>query len=202
MDASSARAVSTAPRARAFTLIEVLVVVAIITILMGLLVTTLPYFKKTGNIKATQGLIAGLQAALVQYHQAFDEYPPSTASDLGDTPVPDSLYTCLCGADGRGVVKVTGEGAGQATQRLEPFFTPSQDSIQKDSSGRIIIVDFWRRPIVYLNCKAYTDKQRALNSTYVDDGKCRQPTTFDLYSLGPDGKKDPDPLHVVDDITN
>ena len=51
----------------------------------------------------TRTLVDGLGAALERYYSDFDDFPPSTVSDLGDTAEEDSLYKYLCGPDGQGI---------------------------------------------------------------------------------------------------
>jgi hypothetical protein len=127
-------------------------------------------------------------------------------ADLGDASEEGSLYKYLCGPDGQGINKVMGvdnpDGSTKALKRrIEPYISPPPEAVRKDGSN-ILIVDAWNQPLVYLNCKAYTDKQRQGNPGYVPDAKCMNPLTFDLYSTGPDKQKDPDPKLLVDDITN
>ena len=204
---------------RGFTVIELLIVIAIIAILMGLLMPTIAYIQRVAKIKHTKTLINGLSAALERYKLQFDEYPPSTVADpyLNCTPaVPidnASLYTYLCGADGRGPIQYN-----NGTQRhFEPFYTAPPEFLVK-SGNQYFIVDAWGKNIVYLNCFFYTQARQAADPAYTSttDPACHNPNTFDIYSTGPDQTKDPQHDHIdnngnglideaaelVDDITN
>jgi len=59
----------------AFTLIELLAVIAIIAVLAGLLIGGLNHASKKADIAKTQALIEQLQEALEQYKQCYGTYP-------------------------------------------------------------------------------------------------------------------------------
>lgn len=63
-------------RQRAFTLVELLVVVAIIFILVALLAAGLGKARESAKSKASRALVGRLQVALENYHSEFRDYPP------------------------------------------------------------------------------------------------------------------------------
>src|SRR5262249_11259993 len=77
-----------------FTLIEMLVVVAIITILGSLILAGLGAARKTANINQVKIMIKGLEAALERYEGDFNDYPPSDGDTTGMTGA-ENLYECL-----------------------------------------------------------------------------------------------------------
>ncbi|MCY3022711.1 MAG: prepilin-type N-terminal cleavage/methylation domain-containing protein [Planctomycetota bacterium] len=181
-----------------FTVIEMMVVVAIIAILVGLLVPVVGGVREKAKIKATQTLIEGISTALNRYLTDFDDYPKSNVegNDLGLEAEPDSLYRYLCGEDGKGIAKKTGS----IVRQIEPYFTPPSENVRREGKN-VYIVDPWLQRISYLNCKQYTD-QRRVDPNYIDDGKCHNPTSFDIWSTGPDRKKDDPAKPPGDDINN
>jgi prepilin-type N-terminal cleavage/methylation domain-containing protein len=194
------------------TLIELLVVLAIIAILMALLVPMIGSIRRKAQIRATETLIASLTTALNQYNQDFDEYPASTpdyaanASTPGATkllgPVPDAgaLYLCLNGPKGDGF-EVNKHHYGPYLKGVP------KENLRTDSNGTLL-VDAWNHPLAYLNCQAHLQAGGAANLCHNK--------TFDIYSVGPDGRKDAlnddkdnnndgrvdEPAELVDDITN
>lgn len=62
-------------RRRGFTLIEVLVVVAVIAILVGLLLPAVWHIKQQGKSHRARAQMRALRTALTQYHQAYDRWP-------------------------------------------------------------------------------------------------------------------------------
>jgi prepilin-type N-terminal cleavage/methylation domain-containing protein len=187
-----------------FTLIEMLIVVAIIIILVALLMPVLGAVRESAKKKATLALVNGIVAGLERYFTEFDEYPPSTDGGMGDTPDPASLYKYLCGVDGRGITRTIGT-TNKKTRRYDPFISPPPENLMKNGTD-YIVVDSWGKPIVFLNCRFYTEAHKAGNPAYVPDGTCKNPNTFDLYSTGPDRILDTDPpdpsLKQPNDITN
>lgn len=187
-----------------FTLIEMLIVVAIIVILVALLMPVLGSVRESARRKATRALIDGIVAGMERYYTEFDEYPPSTDPGMGDTPEPGAIYRYLCGKEGRGITRIIGT-TNQKTRRYDPFISPPAENMVK-SGTETIIVDPWGKPVVFLNCKFYTDSKKAGNPGYAPDGICKNPNTFDLYSMGPDRVLDTDPpdatLKQPNDIAN
>jgi prepilin-type N-terminal cleavage/methylation domain-containing protein len=74
-------------RRRAFTLIEILVVLSIIVILMAILIPALVWAQKRAYITATTAEMNTISQALAAYHNDFNMYPNSSLVDAGN------LYT-------------------------------------------------------------------------------------------------------------
>lgn len=84
--------ISTRPnRLAAFTLVEILVVVAIIIVLVGLLVTYLGSSLKQANNNATRQTMNAIGTALDVYYSTFNTYPPSR--NTGTLATTSQYYT-------------------------------------------------------------------------------------------------------------
>jgi len=70
-----------------FTLIEVLVVIAIIVILIGIALPALNMARNAAEVTAVQQMLGGLDIALKAYHADHDVYPRSRYVGGGATPV-------------------------------------------------------------------------------------------------------------------
>jgi prepilin-type N-terminal cleavage/methylation domain-containing protein len=82
------------PRPHAFTLIEMLVVIAIIAILAGILLPALSSIKTRAKIRQAQMEMANLIAAINAYEKEYNRYPGSTKVEQNGNP--DFTY----GSDG------------------------------------------------------------------------------------------------------
>jgi general secretion pathway protein G len=67
---------------RAFTLVELLVVVAILGILAGLVTAGAQAARRRGAITKAKAMIAGLETAIAMYEGDMGEYPPSGNEEL------------------------------------------------------------------------------------------------------------------------
>jgi prepilin-type N-terminal cleavage/methylation domain-containing protein len=157
-----------------FTLIEMLMVIAIIVVLMAFLVPVLANIQQRAKVRAGRALIDGIQAALQRYCIDFDDYPSSNSAGLNGAVDASSLYVYLCGPNGRGFDTVQGG----VTRHHDPYMSLSPEYVRRDQ-GQILVVDPWGSPLVFLNCKAHVESGGAATP-------CHNPKSFDIYSLGPD----------------
>src|SRR5579862_6472882 len=73
-------------RQRGFTLVEILVVIAIICILMTLLLAVLHTIEIRAKEMATRGLISSLETGLSAYEYDWGQFPPDGYSDIPGVP--------------------------------------------------------------------------------------------------------------------
>jgi prepilin-type N-terminal cleavage/methylation domain-containing protein len=192
---------------RGMSIIEMLIVIAVIATLIGILVPTMAMIRGRAKVRTTKALIESISTALQQYLTDFDDYPPGTIAKLkGPAPEAGSLYKYLCGVNNMGI---TANG-----KHYGPYLptVPQENIVVKGADT--LIVDAYKNEIVYLNCRSHMFALKSAGTP--DDGLTHNKTSFDLYSLGADGKKDPqnddkdnngdgvidDPKEMVDDITN
>ncbi len=129
-------------RERAFSMIEMLIVIGIIAILASLLLPTLRAHFEAARIDEMKSQLGIIEAALELYKSAFGDSPPSSAA--GNT-INAGNELLLAGL-------LTKQGGG-------PFVQP--DRIARwlddgDGDGRREIVDPWRTPWVYFHPSDYT----------------------------------------------
>jgi prepilin-type N-terminal cleavage/methylation domain-containing protein len=101
-----------------FTLIEILVVVAIILVLIGLIIPAIGHFKTTAKRTAVTQQLAALGMALENYHNDFEVYPASNTLDATGTSAVDSY--------GAGIIK-HGRGAAMLAQALTGYLPAAYD---------------------------------------------------------------------------
>ncbi len=139
-----------------FTLVEMLVVIAIISILGGLTLAALGKARTTSKEKAVQALFLKLKAALDRYEMDFQDYPPSEG-DMEGMVGAESLMRCL---------KTEYKGG--------PYIDDSDvKSVDSNSNGEFEIADEWNQPIRYIHHRDYRNTPP-------------NKRTFRLMSAGPD----------------
>lgn len=79
--------------ARAFTLVELLIVIAVIAVLAALIFPVVGAVKRQSFIRAAQGELAQLQTAIERYKSAYGFYPPTGVNG----PLTNELFFELAG---------------------------------------------------------------------------------------------------------
>jgi prepilin-type N-terminal cleavage/methylation domain-containing protein len=181
---------------RAFTLIEMLVVMAVIAILAGLILSTNSYAQRKAAISRAEGEIAALSAACENYKADTGVYPTTKETNKLDPRKDGSpskyeqasldLYKLLNSDDDADGVPEKG-GKSYAAD----FFNPSRMSINKSSKK----VNYLQDP--FGNCYGYSTAGNKQAQQYRADleknPKAKRPTgpevegynqTFDLWSTG------------------
>lgn len=167
---------------RGFTLVELIIVIAIITLLMVFLVVMIPRMLDRAKYAKTATMIKTLDDACASYRLDFGVYPPST---LGNR----SLHHHL-GIDR--LISVQRGGSGDIKAPKPPIIEFPADWLRDgggaspDAKARpVALVDAFENDIRYLNPGKWNKKG------------------VDIWSPGSDGKDQLDPAHPdFDDVTN
>lgn len=192
------------PRARGFTLIEMLVVIAVIAILVALSIPAISAIKRRSQVKATEAFFHRLRLQIEAYANDFGDYPPSSFKKLGlrksnkQNDGVECLLRCLTTASKGGpYVELKDAQMGNADgDRLVKSGNPT-NSVFK-TRDLLEITDQWGSPIVYIH---NTDYDRGGTMTKKGGGTANVPaaksektgqfqglTSFQLFSAGPDGE--------------
>jgi prepilin-type N-terminal cleavage/methylation domain-containing protein len=208
------RSMRAAPRG--FTLVELLVVMAIIATLVGLGMTVLPSMMQRAKRSAVENYLALLSANLETYKSSGQgAYPPTT---LADFPGVGSLSNFQnCGIESL-VLCLTSRNYGNPLDlenlkelRIENYDgDQTQAQLAQGGSRELFeIVDPWGTPLAYFHCADYgryatvgliaADKEDLKVKPWMNERlkKYYQSDKFQLISAGPDGV-----FNTEDDITN
>jgi prepilin-type N-terminal cleavage/methylation domain-containing protein len=163
-------------RLRGFTLIEMLVVMAIVGSLVAILIPVISAARRLAKIGATKTLLAQIETALERYNDDWGAYPPDTSvndpnSPTGqvpknDTSPPACLYFYLVTPDlshHHPYLELQAERQCMNTNDGDPEYD--------------VIIDSWGRAF-----------------QYVGTNPARNPKSFDLWSLGPTNVPDANPI--------
>jgi len=158
---------------RAFTLVEMLTVIAIIAILAGILLPVIQIVRHKARIATAQSDIKNLEQALTAYNFDFGAFPPDSAASLGP-PFPSGLspnelmvwfLTRTYSTDASTAAGVPGDGlppwdppiSGTVFARISggPYFdVKTAQRRDYNENGYYEFVDPWGRPYMY---RAYAD---------------------------------------------
>jgi prepilin-type N-terminal cleavage/methylation domain-containing protein len=147
---------------RAFTLVELLIVVAIIAALIAILVPGLSAIRRQANKAAAVGQLSALRTGLDQYFADFNMYPPSTLTanfgtitpQHGSSMLAEGLLGYLPGnIDGGGTSVGDPNDMGFRTNRNAAamggrLYGPYAPSDPKNFSGKAF-VDPWQNEVLY-----------------------------------------------------
>ncbi len=183
-------------RAPAFTLIELMVVIAIILVLASMTIGGLGWYKRKAAVGKTTVLMSSIGQALEAYRLENGFLPQGTGDDDSTAQVYIALYgdgeLVYDPASDQVTVKTQPDGKPDSgatihLDMLNPELSGSRRNV-RSSAGKYIIIDAWARPF-----------------RYESPGEMNPEDDFDLWSLGPDGKgggTSGEPKERRDDITN
>lgn len=192
-----------------FTLVEVLVTIAIITLLMGLVLPAL--MKSSGKAREveTKTLINMIKAALQEYEHDYGDYPPTSLRDQGSSSngVNDGIESL--------VVHLSNKSKGSPYLELEDKNYENLDNDNIPSSYPLDwffgnrqareIVDSWGNPLVYFHHRDYSAPKSHMrtyrlanrkNTSGFKPGKSKRTaafhgwSSFQIWSVGPNGKNE------------
>ena len=164
-----------------FTLMELMVVIAIILVLATMVISGVGWYKRKAAVGKTQVMMASIERALEEYSSDSGVYPAGDGNE-GSTA---DLYKVLYGdPDGDGK---SNSGETVYLSLLDPNLTGSKLTVEKVGAD-YIIMDAWFEPFRYLR----------------GNPAAQMNPDFDLWSLGVDGKGHPngDAKSKQDDLTN
>ena len=199
---------------RAFTVIELLVVIGIIVILSGILVPVLMLVRARAKRNFAEATMKSICVALDRHFAERGFYPPDTGMFLStDRPIlgidtcqdnndgtndPFSLYKALCGPNGAGVVETL---PSLAQETFGPYMTFKPEQLLGDgglTGDEYIAIDSWGNPWVYEESHSYS-RMRSGTEELKNYVLTHNPTRYDIYSVGPNGILDVE-LHNAQDL--
>ncbi len=168
---------------RAFTLIELMVVVAIMAILAGLVFGAMQGMGQNAKRKKAGVQIAALELGLEMFKQEYGDFPISEVDPEIDAAAGSAvLYQALSG-DGKNLLELAGSaepskgeiGSSHPAlmEQLDAKRDPFKMVLQRSESD-YLVADPWGQPYRYL---CYRDKSGRQASQ-------RNPASYDLYSHG------------------
>lgn len=194
-------------RTRAFTLVEMLIVVTIISLLAALTMGGYTYAMRSSKRRLTTGTFEAIKLALERYNTEFGEYPqPANSNQLVqfppgvanyDTSGASCLYQALTG-DGYDQIKgVTGDAAGGSSggtsdgkvegvaELKNKMFVEIPQTIFTRKGTTYILIDGFGHPFQYLKA-AIPAAANGANGNNNNTAPTTINTTYDLWSYSED----------------
>lgn len=130
------------PKSSGFTLIEMLVVLAIVSILGGLILTGVQMAKKTSQINSTKTMFKLIESAMVAYETDFSDYPFSDGDGTGLRGA-EYLYQSL------------------KTEKHNGPYIELKDfrTVDSNHNGEMELADVWNQPILYWHHRDYDNAE-------------------------------------------
>lgn len=188
---------------KAFTLVEMLIVLSIIALLAGLTMGAYTYAMRSSKRRVTTGTFEGIKLALDRYYAEFGEYPePANSGQTADFPPGKPydlsgaacLYQALTG-DGydqlKGVQADNSSGGSDEAPAQSDGKTEGTAEISKKMMAEVpqtiwmkknasyIIIDGFGRPFQYLKAAISTAAGNTPTATTIN-------STYDLWSYSED----------------
>jgi len=199
-----------------FTLIEILIVCAILLIMAGILMPMLFKVQQGQNVRAAEADIEFLKSALEQYRRDFGDYPPSFLAELGDSIDPGdvrnqgnrSLVACLATRRANGPYLASHMLTNKEKLRVAADAADANlTGWDFDSNNYRELLDPWGRPYIYLHNRDYGTTETndytigglasgdsydgsAVNAVHDENDDYYSPYTFQIRSCGPNGIND------------
>ena len=197
----------------AFTLMEILIAIAIIAVLASLTFGGMSYYGEKMKYSRTEVLIASIERALEDYKSDNGFYPQGDGG-LGSS---EQLYIALYG-DGKlgntaGVVSIveapdgdnTGATDGEAyLGTLNPTFKGKSSNVE-NQGGTYVIIDSWDNDVDNNDRNQLRYRHDPTDSLGAKNDMMNPVNDFDLWSKGSNGKGPPDETaqaDIADDIKN
>jgi len=173
-------------RPAGFTLLEILVVIAIIMVLAAMTMSGLSYVNEKAKISQTEVFISSVSQALGQYKNDNGDFPPGDGTQGSTEEVYDALYgdSLLNDSDTPGQIYL---------DTLDPNKKGNAKNV-KPSGSSYVLVDAWKM----------NNSSERQEIYYQYPGEMNPSSDFDIWSVGPDHQGGPNGSESErkDDINN
>lgn len=194
------RKAPTTRRDAGFSMLEILVVVAIIGVLVGLGFTFLVPAMQTNDVEMTRTRIARLVSGIEAVHATYGQYPPTQLEQIrrrlgANAPVvgqaPNDRNE---GSESAWRVMAHTNPALAGAVQLDSLGNTDRDAI--DGRPLSEMRDAWGHPLVYVEARDYHSAARYTNGAgrvdlvrawRTERGQYAMPRSFQVFSVGPNG---------------